>query len=218
MAGTEPETRRRGRPPRPDHTSRRRAELIDAAYEVFAERGYTAAGVADIAEKLGIGHGTFYRYFESKREVFDHVVDRLVERILAEMLGEQPPDAARSLADLDAQVRGNVDRLLALLNREPGIVRVILFESTSVDAALTGRLLALMDAFAAITAAYLENGIRRGFVRSDIDVQVTAEAINALLVPGLRQALRGDFDAEKRGRYLDGMLDFIGRGIGVHGR
>src|SRR5581483_1391867 len=40
-----------------------RREIIDAAFTCFAENGYHATGIADIAARLGIGHGTFYRYF-----------------------------------------------------------------------------------------------------------------------------------------------------------
>src|SRR5580693_3124813 len=76
--------RRRGRRPPPEElVERRRTEIIEAAYEVFSTRGYSASGIADIAEKLGIGHGTFYRYFKNKRDILDQVVDYGVERIVA---------------------------------------------------------------------------------------------------------------------------------------
>ena len=60
-----------------------RREIIDAAFDCFAERGYHATGIADVATRLGIGHGTFYRYFQNKRDIVDHVVDELVARIHA---------------------------------------------------------------------------------------------------------------------------------------
>ena len=57
-----------------------REEIVDAAFAEFAERGYHDTGIADIARRLGIGHGTFYRYFENKRDILDHVVTRLMPR------------------------------------------------------------------------------------------------------------------------------------------
>src|SRR4030081_372015 len=75
-------------PPPEELAERRRREIIEAAFEVFATRGYTAAGIADIAERLGMGHGTFYRYFKNKRDILDQVVDYGVERIVSAMLQE----------------------------------------------------------------------------------------------------------------------------------
>ena len=48
----------------------RRAQLLDASRQVFAERGYHRASVSDIITAAGVARGTFYNYFESKRAVF----------------------------------------------------------------------------------------------------------------------------------------------------
>lgn len=56
---------------------RRREELLDAADELFRDRGVAATTVADITERAGVAKGTFYLYFESK----DHVVAGLHERL-----------------------------------------------------------------------------------------------------------------------------------------
>ena len=39
--------------------------------------------------RLGIGHGTFYRYFSNKRDIIDHVIDELAERIITALHSEQ---------------------------------------------------------------------------------------------------------------------------------
>ncbi len=45
-------------------------ELLAAAREVFAEKGYKAAGISDIAKKSQMADGTFYKYYESKEAIF----------------------------------------------------------------------------------------------------------------------------------------------------
>ena len=45
-------------------------ELLAAAREVFAEKGYKAAGISDIAEKSRMAVGSFYKYYESKEAIF----------------------------------------------------------------------------------------------------------------------------------------------------
>src|SRR4051794_5066558 len=80
-----------------------REAIVDAAFAEFAERGYHDTAVADIARRLGIGHGTFYRYFQNKRDILDHVMTRLVDRLLAELTADNAPDAATTLEAYRAQ-------------------------------------------------------------------------------------------------------------------
>ena len=64
-----------GRPPDAELQERRRAEILDTATAVFAENGFAAADVQEIANKTGVGKGTVYRYFPSKEELFLAAVD-----------------------------------------------------------------------------------------------------------------------------------------------
>jgi AcrR family transcriptional regulator len=52
----------------------RPAELLDAALEVFAEKGFAAARMEDIAARAGAAKGTLYLYFPSKEAVFEALV------------------------------------------------------------------------------------------------------------------------------------------------
>lgn len=92
---------------------RARDEIVKAAYELFAERGYDEVTVADIAERAEVGRTTFFRYFGDKQEVmFAGEQDWLdvIGRIHGELRGDGPP----SLAEALAQVRGST---LALCDR-----------------------------------------------------------------------------------------------------
>jgi AcrR family transcriptional regulator len=57
-----------------------RRRLIDAAEACFAELGYHDASVVKITEAAGVGQGTFYLYFSSKKDVFDELVRDLNRR------------------------------------------------------------------------------------------------------------------------------------------
>ena len=57
------------RVPRTDRGEKTRDVLLDAAQDVFWTKGYLDARVADIAERAGVSHGTFYTYFDSKEDV-----------------------------------------------------------------------------------------------------------------------------------------------------
>jgi AcrR family transcriptional regulator len=60
---------------------RTRRRLLEAAEAVFAELGYHDASIVKITEAAGVGQGTFYLYFASKKDVFDELVVDLNHRV-----------------------------------------------------------------------------------------------------------------------------------------
>ncbi len=61
---------------------RRIQETMDAAIQVFTEKGYHNTKIKDIAEALGISTSTFYIYFKNKRDLFIAVVDDVIKKVL----------------------------------------------------------------------------------------------------------------------------------------
>ena len=62
---------------------RRQEEILEAAATLFAECGYSDADTQTLADRLGVGKGTIYRYFPSKQELFLAAVDLNRPRALA---------------------------------------------------------------------------------------------------------------------------------------
>lgn len=58
-----------------------RQKLLDAAEHVFGEVGYHDASIVKVTEAAGVGQGTFYLYFGSKKDVFDELVRDLNRRV-----------------------------------------------------------------------------------------------------------------------------------------
>lgn len=58
-----------------------RTKLLEAAEQVFADLGYHDASIVKITEAAGVGQGTFYLYFASKKEIFDELVRDLNRRV-----------------------------------------------------------------------------------------------------------------------------------------
>ncbi|WP_436838473.1 TetR/AcrR family transcriptional regulator [Nocardia nova] len=176
------------------HAERRKAELrrqiIDTAFACFAEKGYHATGIADIATELGIGHGTFYRYFENKRDIIDHVIDDLAARIIEALGTENAPDAASSLDEY----RHQLDRIGIALHRifleDRRVAQLLLFQATGIDTELTTRLYGLLDTADALTSGYLEHGVEQGYLRADLDTVATAKAVTGMLLAAILHGLR----------------------------
>jgi AcrR family transcriptional regulator len=189
---------------------RRRAEILEAALDLFAERGYHDTGVADIASRLRMSHGTFYRYFESKRDILDHVIDELIARIAAAVATENAPGATSTLGEYRDQVRRIASALLDVVHEDPRIARLLLLEATGVDAQLTTRILDLLDALRSLTADYLRHGVEQGFLRAELDAVETARALNGMIYAGALHAVRGDGQGDG---YLDAALALMFDGV-----
>lgn len=56
----------------------RRDEILDSAQRLIYSRGYEPMAIQDILDELDIAKGTFYHYFESKQELLEAVIERLL--------------------------------------------------------------------------------------------------------------------------------------------
>src|SRR3954468_18368967 len=56
-------------------------QLLDAARDVFAERGYQATTVGAITTRANTAHGTFYLYFRNKQDAFAQVFATIADQI-----------------------------------------------------------------------------------------------------------------------------------------
>jgi AcrR family transcriptional regulator len=146
----------------------RPAEIIAAALESFAERGFAATRLDDIAVRAGVTRGTLYLYFPSKEELFKAVVRQSIVPILARVeatIADYDGPTADLLANLilsfpDAVLGSRISAIPKLVIAEartfPEIARFYLDEVVH-----RGR--------RAITAA-VRRGVARGeFRRVDLD-------------------------------------------------
>lgn len=159
-----------------------RRDIIEAAFECFADKGYHATGIADIAVRLGIGHGTFYRYFENKRDIVDHVIDDLIERLLGILAAENAPDAVSTLEGYRAQTERIGHLLAQVLQEDPRVPRLLLLEAAGIDKAMAARVLGFLELSTELTASYLSHGVKLGYLREDLDVENTARAILGMIL------------------------------------
>lgn len=72
-----------GRPLDPALRERRSEEILDVATRLFAERGFHQTDLQVVADQLGVGKGTIYRYFPSKEDLFLAAIDRGLQQLKA---------------------------------------------------------------------------------------------------------------------------------------
>jgi AcrR family transcriptional regulator len=77
---------------RQERSRRSYLALIEAAAELFGAHGYDATGTPEIAQRAGVSVGTFYRYFDDKKEVYLEVTKRTMMRAYAETIEGLAPE------------------------------------------------------------------------------------------------------------------------------
>lgn len=177
-----------------------RVEVVAVRGGALAEHGYHATGIADIATRLGIGHG-FYRYFQNKRDIVDHVINDLVERVVAALAEENAPEAAGSLSEYREQTARIGAALTRIVGSDPRIPRFLLLEAAGIDAEMRDRVLDFHETAAQLTAGYLHHGVRVGYLRADLDVDATARAINGMILAAVLAAQKNMSEAIRRVMY-----------------
>jgi TetR/AcrR family transcriptional regulator, fatty acid metabolism regulator protein len=158
-------------------TARKRVEpahkkdaLLRAAIDVFAERGFFNAQVADVARAAGVAAGTVYLYFRSKDDLLVSIFDRTMRDCLAHgraaaAATEDPRKRLRRFAQLHLAHLGR-DRNLAI------VFQVELRQSTKFMERFSATL--LRDYLGLIREA-IADGQRQGVIRADINPTVSAK-------------------------------------------
>ena len=78
----------------------RRNDILDAADELFAHKGFDGTSTNDILEKVGIARGTLYYHFKSKEDI----MDALIERYNAQILGAAKEIAANKSIPVNERI------------------------------------------------------------------------------------------------------------------
>jgi AcrR family transcriptional regulator len=90
----------------PEHRTPRREEILDVAAELFAERGYDAVSLVDIAQAVGLSKPTLYHYFDRKEAILGTIIVSTIrslnEFVRAAIAGIESPED-RLVAFLEAQ-------------------------------------------------------------------------------------------------------------------
>jgi AcrR family transcriptional regulator len=66
--------------PKPDVSEERKGQIMNAAEDVFAQKGFSNARMDDIAEETGLSKGTLYLYYKSKDDLIIAILDRIFQR------------------------------------------------------------------------------------------------------------------------------------------
>src|SRR5258706_4986135 len=108
----------------------RRATLLVVARTIFSDKGYHRTSIDDLIEAAGVARGTFYLYFESKRAIFDELLDGLFSTLASSVRRiDVGPEAPPPVVQMDAMV----DKVLGTLFANREMASILLREAVGID-------------------------------------------------------------------------------------
>jgi TetR/AcrR family transcriptional regulator len=131
-----------------------RAELLDAATDLFAEFGFDRTSLAAVGERAGVSRGLPGYFFGSKESLYNAVMDRATARVREAILPSvqlQPAEAS-----IDEVLRSFVTIYLEFLNASPWAVRLLQWESLNPTHLRQSSPAALFDEIAVYVARALK--------------------------------------------------------------
>ena len=153
-------------------------QIIEAAAQVFAQKGYAGAVVADIAIQANIGKGTVYEYFNSKEDLFFAVFEwfqKKTEKAATVGISSLGGGAADRLRVLNDSLMGLWDEI------KDAFVLVMEFwaasSSTQMRRRFKGAFKQIYDDYRGIVSALIQDGINSGEFRSDVNPKSVAAAL-----------------------------------------
>lgn len=203
----------------------KRARIIEAATRHFAEHGYHAARVGDIAAALGIAKGSVFQHFHSKDGLFFEVYKQAV-RSFAKYL-DAPPEVRQS--GCFEVLRYWLVRTEHLVHEDWIPYRISLLGNYGTDLALKreiNRFLIAEDPYG--TVDLVRFGLERGELRKDMDIEMIVSIIDWMMERFQDALLTAELDPglfrrqselpEKKEARMQQFLAVLQRAIGVIGQ
>jgi TetR/AcrR family transcriptional regulator len=124
---------------------RTRAAVLDAGEALFAERGFDATRLEDVALRVGIRRASIVYYYRDKRQLYDAVLARVLGQLRARL-----ETALGSDAPLAARIEASVSAWVAFVGARPALARILLREAADATPERRTALLAHTQPFVAL--------------------------------------------------------------------
>ena len=186
-----------------------RRRVLSAAETLFANRGYEATGMADVAQRAGIGVGTLYHHFPDKRALLLSLIDDWGDREIehrrsrhdvARLIGESPRAA------FSEDLRKSYERL-----RREGGFYLVLLELADRDSDARQRLNRINQLADERLRDVLVLGQARGAIRAEIDPIAAAMLVRRSIEAAATEVFVHHMTNPER--VLEGLTDMICRYI-----
>jgi len=186
----------------------RKQEIMEAALELFSQRGFHNTTMAQIAQKAGVGVGTLYQHFQGKEELYHSLLEEKCNRLL---------ETLRALIKAEDSTEENLKRLLAaqidFVEKHRSFFKLYLSEQLATLEAVREKLGLRADViygrFFQLFQGIMEQGVKRGELR-DLPSSHLARAYMGILNSFFFDWLKGNLESLRENQ--DTILSLFMRG------
>ncbi|MCW2274102.1 TetR family transcriptional regulator [Rhodoblastus acidophilus] len=190
----------------------RPGEILDAAFEAFAERGYAATRLEDVAARAGVTKGTIYVYFPTKEKLFEDMVRSHSAGLLS--------DADTLVAGIEGASGEKLRSLLHFLygrcvedRRGREILRFMIAEGKNFPQLVAEHYRDFVVPLLSMVSALLEQGVATGQFRADLCRETVRIVIAPTLFLGVLRLIFGDAPPVDEEAYVDAHIDLTLNGL-----
>lgn len=156
----------------PERMRDRHDTILAAARRVFAQKGFAAASITDIARAAEVSDGLIYKYFENKRDLLFHVLREFYERVMADLEAV----VARGASFRD-RLRNLIAQHLTVFIADADLCRLFFAEVRVASDYHGSAIQALNRRYASVMVKLVEQGIAAGEVRDDVDPRLVRDML-----------------------------------------
>ncbi len=150
----------------------RREEILRAAVEVFADRGYFAARMREVAERAGVADGTLYLYFKGKEDLLVSILEEYAEAFLTRARRD-----AEKASDPSDKLRIVVERHLFSMESDRALAQVFQIELRHTRRFLRQVAKGKVAQYLGLLQEIIADGRQAGAFRTDVPIEVAARAV-----------------------------------------
>jgi AcrR family transcriptional regulator len=187
-----------------------RERLLDAARDVFAERGYAEAAIEEIVSRARVSRTTFYVFFANKEECLLAAFELGLERIGAAVVSAVAETAGQSIPPA-ARVRAEVRAVASALAADPAMARIVLIEIVGATPACERARARARHAAAKIIELQLEQ-YEHWRKRSPLERRIASLAAMAAIGEPISELVATGSVGEWE-ELVDPISEFVGRGL-----
>ncbi|WP_380877505.1 TetR family transcriptional regulator [Sphingomonas sp. DBB INV C78] len=148
----------------------RRASIIAAARQVFAEKGYEQSAINDIAQIAGTSDGLIYHYFDGKKGLLVEVIDSVYRNLI-----EGTESAIAEQTDFRGMLTVLVDRHVHSFADDPDLSRLFIAEIRNFDDHADSAGNRLNHVYSSVFLRVLAKGVEEGKVSGKLDPRLVRD-------------------------------------------
>lgn len=148
-----------------------RADIVQAAAQIFRQKGYHATSMQEIADAVHLQKASLYHHVESKQDILLEILDHALDRLTADISGVIDSDLSPTL-----KLRLAMRAYTAMLTEDRDLASVLLLEYRGLDAKLRVRHIARRDRVDHLWRRLVQEGMDAGEFRT-VDPVMTSFAL-----------------------------------------